>query len=56
VRGRLLAVLRASHGDVPARELDMVWPDPAQRSRALAGLVADGLAEHTADGLYRLPS
>jgi A/G-specific adenine glycosylase len=55
VRGRLLAVLRASDGAVGLGELDVVWPDPVQRARALAGLVADGLAEQVGDASYRLP-
>ena len=45
VRGRLLAVLRESTGPVPRQRLDLVWADDAQRTRALAGLVADGLVE-----------
>ncbi len=56
VRGRLLAVLRERAGSVAASELDLAWPDATQRRRALAGLVADGLAEHTNDGRYRLPA
>jgi A/G-specific adenine glycosylase len=43
VRGLLLAVLRDARTPVPAGRLDQVWPDETQRSRALAGLVADGL-------------
>jgi A/G-specific adenine glycosylase len=54
VRGRLLAELRASHLPVSAAELESVWPDDAQRERALAGLLADGLAV-AADGGYTLP-
>jgi A/G-specific adenine glycosylase len=54
-RGRLLAALRAAAGPVPQRVLDGCWPDPAQRARALDGLVADGLVEPLADGSYRLP-
>jgi A/G-specific adenine glycosylase len=54
-RGRLLAVLRESTGPVPAARLDAVWPEPVQRGRALAGLVADGLAEPLPDGRYALP-
>ena len=34
---------------------DAVLRDPLQRSRALDGLVADGLVEPLAEGLYRLP-
>jgi A/G-specific adenine glycosylase len=39
---------------VSAAELESVWPDDAQRERALAGLLADGLAV-AADGGYTLP-
>jgi A/G-specific adenine glycosylase len=55
VRGRLLATLRAKTGDVSAGELDLVWPDATQRRRALAGLLADGLAVQTEHGRYALP-
>jgi len=55
VRGKLLAVLRATRADVPQAELDAVWPEPVQRARALDGLVADGLVEPVAPGVYRLP-
>ncbi|UGQ09205.1 A/G-specific adenine glycosylase [Yinghuangia sp. ASG 101] len=55
-RGRLLAVLRDSTAPVAQAALDKVWEDPVQRARALDGLVADGLVEPVADGVYRLPS
>ncbi|MFF8191977.1 A/G-specific adenine glycosylase [Streptomyces bobili] len=55
VRGKLLAVLREAHTPVAQAALDRVWHEPVQRARALDGLVADGLVEPTADGLYRLP-
>ncbi|KJK58312.1 A/G-specific adenine glycosylase [Saccharothrix sp. ST-888] len=55
VRGKLLAVLRDAHGEVAQERLDAVWPEPVQRARALDGLVADGLAEPVAPGVYRLP-
>jgi A/G-specific adenine glycosylase len=54
-RGRLLAVLRQSHGPVPKEALDVVWDDAPQRERALDGLITDGLAEVLDDGTYRLP-
>lgn len=54
-RGRLLAVLRAADGPVPAAALDAAWPDPDQRGRALAALIADGLAAGRADGAIGLP-
>ncbi|MFF3553824.1 A/G-specific adenine glycosylase [Streptomyces tsukubensis] len=55
VRGKLLAVLRASREAVPQSALDSVWHEPVQRARALDGLVADGLVEPLDGGLYRLP-
>jgi A/G-specific adenine glycosylase len=55
VRGKLLAVLREAHDSVPQAELDSVWEDAVQRARALDGLVADGLVEPVAPGVYRLP-
>ncbi|MFJ6696259.1 A/G-specific adenine glycosylase [Streptomyces sp. NPDC091272] len=55
VRGRLLAVLREAVTPVPQRSLDAVWHEPVQRARALDGLVADGLVEPLAGGVYRLP-
>ena len=55
-RGRLLAVLRESGEPVPRAALDVAWPDQAQRDRALASLVTDGLARHHPDGRYTLPA
>ncbi|GGO89592.1 A/G-specific adenine glycosylase [Wenjunlia tyrosinilytica] len=55
VRGKLLAVLREAEGTVSQAELDAVWNEPAQRARALDGLVADGLVEPVSPGVYRLP-
>jgi A/G-specific adenine glycosylase len=54
VRGRLLAVLRAAEEAVSAQELEAAWPEPVQRGRALASLLADGLAAATEQG-YALP-
>jgi A/G-specific adenine glycosylase len=51
VRGLVMAELRASHIPLSRAELEGVWPDPAQRERAIAGLIADGLAVEGADGL-----
>lgn len=50
VRGLILAELRASENPVTAVELEAVWPDARQRDRALAGLLADGLARRSAAG------
>jgi A/G-specific adenine glycosylase len=54
-RGRLLAVLRDSDEPVPAAGIEAAWPDAPQRARALASLLADGLAESHPDG-YTLPT
>lgn len=54
VRGRILAELRASHIPVTAEEMELIWPDAAQRERALSGLLEDGLAVAEAGG-YTLP-
>ena len=56
VRGRLLQVLRDSPGPVEAVALEQVWQEPLQRSRALDGLVADGLVDPLPDGTYALPT
>jgi A/G-specific adenine glycosylase len=49
-----MAVLRDRPGPAGADELAAVWPDAAQRDRALAGLLADGLVVPHSGG-YRLP-
>lgn len=54
VRGLILAELRASDMPVTADEIAQVWPDSDQRERALAGLLADGLAVRN-DSDYELP-
>lgn len=54
-RGRLMAVLRDNHGPVHRSSLEAAWPDPTQRDRALAGLLADGLAVRVGPETYRLP-
>lgn len=55
-RGVLLAVLRAHPGAVPAGDLEACWPDDQQRDRALASLVADGLAVRLGADRYALPA
>lgn len=55
VRGLILKELRASDVAVTQAELDGVWPDAAQRARALAGLLTDGLVV-AVDGGFELPS
>lgn len=55
VRGRILRELRASELPVPAERVAELWPEGAQRERALAGLLADGLVERVGGG-YALPT
>ncbi|MDN5901910.1 A/G-specific adenine glycosylase [Corynebacterium casei] len=55
VRGLLMDVLRAADDPVEKSRLDVVWPDAAQRSRALFSLVEDGLAVQTDAGKFHLP-
>jgi A/G-specific adenine glycosylase len=54
VRGRIMARLREAHSPVRDDEIGGLWPDAAQRQRALAGLIADGLTIQV-DGGYTLP-
>jgi A/G-specific adenine glycosylase len=54
VRGLILAALRASEIPVTQDDLDSVWLDDVQRTRALRGLIVDGLVVRTDDG-YELP-
>jgi A/G-specific adenine glycosylase len=56
VRGRLLGALRAAADPVPARDLALLWDEPVQRGRALASLLADGLAVGDDEVGYALPS
>jgi A/G-specific adenine glycosylase len=53
-RGAVLAVLRSSENPVEDQELAAAWHDVAQRKRALASLVQDGLVVPVADG-WSLP-
>ncbi len=54
-RGALLAVLRQEDAPVSGGQLAAAWSDPAQRARALDGLVADGLIAPLPDGTFSLP-
>ncbi len=56
VRGCILALLRDTPTPVPGRAIDACGPEPAQRARALASLVSDGLAVRLDSGGYTLPS
>lgn len=55
VRGLLLEVLRSSSCPVSQDRLDAAWAEPAQRARALDGLIVDGLIDPLPDGRYALP-
>jgi A/G-specific adenine glycosylase len=44
VRGLIMRELRGAHTPVTDEEIATLWPDAVQRDRALAGLIADGLA------------
>ena len=55
VRGLIMAELRSTHRPVNDSEISGLWPDEAQRNRALAGLLADGLAVTDPAGGYTLP-
>lgn len=55
VRGLIMDVLRAATEPVSLSEIDVVWPDAAQRSRALFSLLEDGLAEQDEKGYFHLP-
>jgi A/G-specific adenine glycosylase len=53
-RGRLLAAVREAEGSVPEATLARTWHEADQRTRCLAGLVADGLLVRV-EGGYALP-
>ena len=54
-RGALLAVLRDDDGPVTVAALETAWPDGPQRTRALAGLLDDGLVVEQVGQGYSLP-
>jgi A/G-specific adenine glycosylase len=54
VRGLIMRELRGSDIPVSTAELESTWADAAQRERALAGLIADGLVA-AVDGGFTLP-
>ncbi len=55
-RGAILAVLRASPGAVDRETVDAAWPDAAQRGRAVAGLLQDGLIVLLESDIFGLPT
>jgi A/G-specific adenine glycosylase len=56
VRGVILAALRARDGVLDSADLETLWPDALQLSRALDGLLVDGLAVGSPDIGYQLPA
>jgi len=54
-RGRLLAVLRDSHGPVHRTRLDEAWAASEQRARCLASLLHDGLVVQVSEDTFALP-
>jgi A/G-specific adenine glycosylase len=54
-RGRLMAVLRDTHGPVHAGRLEAAWVATEQRERCLEGLVLDGLVARVGPDTYALP-
>lgn len=55
VRGLIMRELRHSDSPVPAEVIESLWPDAVQRERALASLLADGLALGDPSTGYALP-
>ena len=55
VRGLIMAELRASEVPITDADVASLWPDAAQRDRALAGLLRDGLAIGSPSLGYALP-
>jgi A/G-specific adenine glycosylase len=55
VRGLVMRELRAAHRPVARQELTPVWADAPQLDRAIAGLIADGLAVADHDDALGLP-
>lgn len=56
VRGKLMAMLRASNAPVRVADLRTCWPIDSQRDRCLDSLVADGLVEPLPRNRFRLPN
>jgi A/G-specific adenine glycosylase len=54
-RGGLLQALRDADGPLPLTQVGGAWPDAAQRERALASLLDDGLVVREGEGLLSLP-
>ncbi|MDQ0895600.1 A/G-specific adenine glycosylase [Agromyces ramosus] len=52
VRGLVMRELRGAHRPVMRAELAALWADAAQLDRAVAGLVADGLAVSDGEGFH----
>lgn len=50
-----MKALRESDSPVTKGTIDLLWPDAAQRDRALLGLLEDGLVEQLDTG-FALPA
>lgn len=55
VRGIIMRALRKSPAPIEQSRIDVLWPDAAQRSRALFSLLDDGLAVQNEQGHFHLP-
>jgi len=55
VRGRILALLRETEEPLQPLVLAAAWSEADQWDRCVQSLLADGLAEQTADGRITLP-
>lgn len=55
VRGKIMKLLRESPSPAAAADIDVLWPDKAQLSRALYSLLDDHLAEQDENGYFHLP-
>ncbi|GAA1775916.1 A/G-specific adenine glycosylase [Agromyces lapidis] len=51
VRGLVMRELRAAHRPVTRAEIMGIWADAVQLERAISGLIADGLAVETGEGM-----
>lgn len=55
-RGVVLGALREAPGPVSLDQIAALWPDPDQFTRAIEGLVSDGLVERVGAAQLQLPS
>ncbi len=55
VRGKIMKCLREAPKPVPRSDIDLLWADQVQLSRALYSLLQDRLAEQDDKGYFHLP-